>query len=112
MGMDAQLMAFGPYKREMAGMLEYSADYYKDVKAGETVIVTVCTCPTTTQSKELADALGVDAWALGKHFFPKLTEHQIRCVASFIDEMENTRFANDFEYLAEHGFSFFYMPRG
>ena len=67
MGMDACVLAVGPFGDKVRDMLDYPEDYYEDVKDGAIVTKHLFTCNTTDQSKQLAAALGIDAWNFNTH---------------------------------------------
>ncbi|WP_431258423.1 hypothetical protein ACQ86G_28590 [Roseateles chitinivorans] len=67
MGLDAQVIAIGPFSSEIADALEYNAQRYADVADGATVITTIFLAPTTGDSHALAAAFGVVAFETGKH---------------------------------------------
>lgn len=60
MGMDANVICIGPFRKGLAKHLDYDEKDYDDVKEGAVVIATLFDCNTTEQSRRLADALGCD----------------------------------------------------
>lgn len=107
MGLDAQVIAIGPFSPEIAGSLEYNAQRYADVPIGATVVTTIFLAPTSAVSHDLAAAFGVGAFELGKHHLDayKADLARLRDVSS---EREVAAFLN----LREHGFQFYYLPNG
>lgn len=107
MGLDAQVIAIGPFSPEIAGSLEYGAQRYADVPNGATVVTTIFLAPTSGDSHDLAAAFGVGAFEMGKHHLDayKADLARLRDVSS---EREVTHFLN----LREHGFQFYYLPNG
>ncbi len=67
MGLDAQVIAIGPFSQEIAKYLEYDSDAYDHVLEGQTVISNVFIAPTSESSYLLAECFGVGAWELNKH---------------------------------------------
>ena len=57
MGMDARLLAIGPFSRDIVDALEYYNNSYNGVPIGATIITTVAVCTTTDGSEGLARAL-------------------------------------------------------
>jgi hypothetical protein len=107
MGLDAEVIAIGPFSLEIAGSLEYGAQRYADVEHGATVVTTIFLAPTSVDSHALAAAFGVGAFEMGKHHLDahKADLAQLRGLCS---ERELTDFLN----LREHGFEFYYLPNG
>lgn len=84
MGMDAQLLAIGPYEEELVQYLDHDPWAYKDVKPGERVVATVIACRTSEASWGLATALGFGPMELGKHVMEGLTREQHRALMRFM----------------------------
>ena len=105
MGLDAQVIAIGPYSSEIATSLEYGERFYSEVVPGTTVVTNVFIAGTSDASHKLASAFAVGAMELGKH---KLEPAQANIAQ--LEEVfgeENTR---QFSRLAQAGFTFFYLP--
>ncbi len=105
MGLNAQIVAIGPYSSAVGNSLEYGSTFYSDVVPGTEVITNVFIACTSDESHQLAAAFGVGAMEFGKHKldpnkadFPRLTE-------LFGDDD-----IKQFQCLAHHGFDFFYLP--
>ncbi|WP_431047900.1 hypothetical protein [Roseateles sp. L2-2] len=107
MGLDAQVIAIGPFSQEIANSLEYAAQRYAGVPVGATVITTIFLAPTSSDSHALAEAFGVGAFEMGKHHLDadKVDLAQLRDLCS---ERETADFLN----LRAHGFQFYYLPNG
>jgi hypothetical protein len=107
MGLDAQVIAIGPYSQAVAGSLEYPQEYYEacQMREGATVIVTVFVAYTSAQSLALAEALGASAWDFNTHV---LDATRANLEALEVDASEVRRF----EVLREAGFQFYYLPNG
>jgi len=83
MGMDATLIAIGPYDEKLIPHLDYGPWDYKDAKEGDLVVTTLVTCRTTDASTALATALGVRPMDLGRHVFDGLTRTQHQLLMRF-----------------------------
>jgi hypothetical protein len=70
MGADAEIIGFGPFKKDFIGMdfLPYSDDEYLDVEEGKIIVVQFCHCNTTYQSNLLATACGTDLYDFNTHY--------------------------------------------
>jgi hypothetical protein len=105
MGLDAQVIAVGPYSSALASALEYPTEYYANVRDGDTVTTCVFEALTSEQSHKLAEAFGVGAMDLGKHHLSPGIADLAALRAVFEDEpVEN------FLLLFQHGFDFYYRP--
>jgi len=104
MGLDAQVIAIGPFSRSVLAALEYSANYYANVTEGQTVISNVFVAGTSAASYELADAFGVGAMELGRHVLDP-------CSAN-IEKLAEFGSIDDFLLLRAHGFAFYFLPNG
>lgn len=93
MGMDATLIAIGPYEARLVEHLDYGPWDYKDVKEGQAVVVTLVTCRTDEASRALAAALGTEPMKLGDHVFTGLTREQHRGLMRFALKGEGARAA-------------------
>lgn len=107
MGLDAQVIAIGPFSQGIEDCLEYNAQRYAGVSDGATVITNVFLAPTSADSHDLAAAFGVGAFEMGKHHLDayKVDLERLRDLCS---EPEVVVFLK----LREHGFQFYYMPNG
>lgn len=93
MGMQATLMAIGPFEDRLLLHLDYDPWSYKNVKEGRRVVATLVNCRTTDASKALAEALGVGVMDLGDHVFDGLTRGQHRGLMRFALRGEGLRAA-------------------
>ena len=105
MGLDAQVIAIGPYSGEIATSLEYGVHFYKDVAPGAIVVTNVFVAGTSDASHKLAEAFGVGAMELGKH---RLDPSCANIAA--LSEVFGEQDAQQFQRLARAGFTFFYLP--
>ena len=107
MGLDAQVIAIGPYSHDIGSALEYGASRYEGVEQGATVVSTVFLAATTDESLLLAAAFRVGAFEMGKHKLdPKNADIEALSAQFGVADAEN------FRRLASRGFGFFYMPNG
>ncbi|GAA0750932.1 hypothetical protein LRH25_31505 [Ideonella azotifigens] len=107
MGLDAQVIAIGPFNADIASALEYGEKRYAGVPPGATVVSTVFLAATSDESVALAAAFGVGAFEMGKHKLdPKNAD--IEALALQFGEAD----AGNFRRLASRGFEFYYMPNG
>lgn len=107
MGLDAQVIAVGPFSKDVAPALEYPETFYKNVRDGETVITNVFVAPTSLISHGLAESFGVHAMDLGKHHLSPERADIARLIELF-DAVNVERF----QRLMRHGFQFYFLPNG
>jgi len=116
MGMNAEVIAIGPFKRSLAKdrHLAYGPDVYEDTKEGESVIVPVIHMRTNQGSTDLAEALGTEAWAMGKHVIDisKINWKRLQKVLDEQDKFESSGDVEGMRELADAGFKFYYLPQG
>lgn len=105
MGLDAQVIAIGPYSNEVASSLEYGESFYVGVAPGTIVVTNVFLACTSEDSHRLASAFGVGAMDLGRH----KVDPDKADVAKLIDIFGENNVAQ-FQCLARNGFDFFYLP--
>jgi hypothetical protein len=104
MGLDAQVIAIGPFSRSVLPALGYPASYYADVSEGQTVIADVFAAGTSAASHALAEAFGVGAMELGRHVLdPQIAD---------IEKLTDFGSTEDFLLLRAHGFTFYFLPNG
>ena len=71
MGLDADVICVGIFSKDIAAHLDYEDEAYENVEEGRVVVTDFFGCNTSSQSVELADALGVDANDFNTHAIPK-----------------------------------------
>ena len=114
MSMRAELVAIGPFSEDIVKHLCYPPECYEDTKKGNTIYTTVDSMCTTSGSKELARALGVEPWDFNQHCFTA----EMVDVAGFAEEMKDSRDSNfdldesidTINVLKGKGFLFIYLP--
>ena len=104
-GLDAEIIAIGPFTASLAPMLEYAADYYKSVREGAIIVTHVFEATTSRQSYELAEAFGVDAMDFNRHQLDPQAAN-LEALQTLFDEGAVERFVA----LRERGFAFYYRP--
>ena len=105
MGLDAQVIAVGPFSPEVLPALEYAPARYAGVSPGTTVVTNVFVACTSEASYQLAAAFGVGAMELGKHeLHPELANQKL------LAEVFGKQNLEQFLLLAKTGFRFYYLP--
>lgn len=112
MGMDADLIAIGPFHPELGEYLAYSPDYYHDVPARALVTTELFSCQTSGLSEELAEAVGAKPWDFRTH---QVNKNQINWQA--LRELSTRLFLSGDHVKAlglflKHGFTVLYRPNG
>jgi len=107
MGLDAQVIAIGPFSQEALPALEYPATFYSDLPAGATVVSNVFIARTSEASHQLAQAFGVGAMDLGKHVLNPEAADQ-----SLLRDVFGAENVEQFQLLAKCAFTFYYLPNG
>ena len=107
MGLDAELIAVGPFSRSLLPAMEYPADFYADVPEGATIVCNVFFALTSAGSHLLARAFGVGALELGRHALGTAPEAD---VAALFAAEEFAEQVPAFLALREAGFQFYYLP--
>lgn len=110
MGMDADVIAIGPFSRDIADCLDYPSGFYKDTEEGSPVLSTLFLCNTSQASKELAEAFGIDSWDFNQHKLDDVVH--VQTLAAINSEWEAIAEYNKFLRLKERGFEFYYRPNG
>lgn len=111
MGMDADIIAIGRFRKDIVGYLDYPEDYYKATPEGTEVLVTLFQCETTTASQELAEVLGIHPWRFEEHKL-RLDENVIHELSAFVEEYDRWGEHEALEALHKAGFTFYYRPNG
>lgn len=105
MGLDAQVIAIGPFSSDVLPVLEYAPHCYENVNQGTTVILNVFLACTSEASHQLAAAFGVGAMDLGRH------ELRPECAnTDLLVEIFGKQNVERFLLLSMHGFRFYYLP--
>src|SRR5437879_1406076 len=102
MGLDAQLIANGPFSKAVLPGLEYPTQFYAEVEEGATVITNVFTAISSELSHDLARCFAIGAMGLGKHHVDAGTADLPALKESFGDE-DVSRFV----LLRDAGFQFY-----
>lgn len=105
MGLDAQVIAVGPFSQSVLPALEYGPEFYAALIPGTTIVSNVFLAGTSEASHQLAAAFGVGAMELGKHeLHPERANHEL--LAEVFGEQNLAQFV----LLAQAGFRFYYLP--
>ena len=110
MGMDAQLLGLGKYKKQLASYLDYPEDDYTTVPEGTRIVTTIFTCNSTTESRDLAEALNIAPWNFSQHYIPNTKTKQIDF--EYIVTLFGGEVAEKLLILIKHGFDLIYLPNG
>jgi len=105
MGLDAQVIAVGPFSDDIAASLEYGEKLHAGIASGTTVVSNVFIAGTSSASDALAAAFGVGAMELGRHHL----NPQVANIAQLKAEFGEDDVGN-FMRLAARGFQFYYLP--
>ncbi|MBK8285103.1 MAG: hypothetical protein IPK97_09575 [Ahniella sp.] len=105
MGADAQVIGIGKYTASIASALEYGPDGCSDIEEGAVVVTNVFLACTTTASRALAQAFGVDLLEFGRHHLDPQSA-KLGELSSLFNEAEISSFLN----LRAAGFSFYFIP--
>ena len=111
MGMDAELLAIGPYNKNIAKYLEYNPVVYKDTPEGYEIITSVIRCETSSQSEYLTDILHIDPWKFDDH---RIADQRIIVWINRLLDYEGrdfTRTVEEVQELSKAGFIFLKYPK-
>jgi hypothetical protein len=107
MGLDSFVIGFGPFSRDIVNCLDYSEDFYEGTKEGTIVFTTFFQCNTSSQSRELAEALGCDVWDFNTHKVD-ISKVNLDQLMLLFPRSE----VSDFLQCYDKGFVVFYQPNG
>ena len=113
MGMDAKIIGIGSFTQEIIDYLSYDREYYEGVKEGAIVATEFFRCNTSSQSKELADALGIaDPYDLGYHYIleNKVNWDYLRELSDNNSEWESANMVDRLHRLLRAQFICVYCP--
>jgi hypothetical protein len=109
MGMTAQVLSIGPFRRDLARHLHYPPDLYAGTQEGVTVVSVLFECFGSTQSRELAACFGIDPWDFNQH---RLDPHAVDLARLRALYSLDGGLIEAFLALREAGFAFHFMPNG
>ncbi len=109
MGMTAQILAIGPFRKELAQYLNYPADYYAQTREGVPVISFLFQCFGSSQSEELAACFALDPWDFNQHKIVPGRVDVARLKEAF---RETPKDIDAFVAMRTAGFEFFFVPNG
>lgn len=114
MGMDAYVMAIGPYKEKLVRFLDYPKDSYGMITEGAMVTATFFPCNTNDLSESLARALSIKPWYFDQHWIRSLDNVDWKALY----DLEKFSAEWDLEHidglrtLFANGFILMFMPNG
>lgn len=114
MVMYAEIIAIGPFSRDIVGFLEYPKPYYENTREGAIVNLTLFgIVEGTALSTQFAKIFGVmDPWDFNQH---QINGHAIdfEALHDFVKTYkEYEKDAKKLEVLSKHGFEFHFAPNG
>lgn len=119
MGMEAQLIAIGPFRKALADNCNldyaYSLDKtaYANIPEGTTIAATITSVCSNESSFALAEALGIKPWDFDTHVFKMdLGNWAPGRLEDCMGADYTTRVYRDIKALAEAGWTFIYLPNG
>lgn len=83
--MESKIIAWGPYRDDIADFLDYPESAYFGVEKGTVVFSTLFCCVSSRQSKELADFLCIDYNNFNQYHF---NNYQARMHSEWVDDNE------------------------
>lgn len=108
MGMAAEVIAIGPFSKDIVNNLEYPKELYANVKDGTKIAQNVFSIDSgSTESQKLAKAFKIDPWNFNQHL---LNSHQADL--NLLKELFSEEEVEDFVALRNAGFDFFFLPNG
>ncbi len=122
MGMNAEVLAIGPFHPGISHLLDYGPEHYSTVAEGtEVSVLVIHSLSGSTQSRAVAQALGFDPWNFSSHSFDgshvSLENLKIALLSSWTDpspeiatEIDET--IRQFITLRGAGFRFLFRPNG
>ena len=114
MGMNAEIIAIGPFSQSVVDVLDYGSEYFKNTKSGSIITVRLFGMSGSSSSREFAKMLGIsDPWDFNSH---KIKSENINFeeLKKFINELHED-YNEEFErflILMENGFEFHFRPEG
>jgi len=107
MGMDAEVIAVGPFSEAAVAFLTYPAKSYANTQPGRTIIEKVFCVESgeSSRSYELARLVGAEVWDFNTHELDPMRA-DLAGLAEQFDGVER------FVGLAAAGFRFYYLPNG
>jgi hypothetical protein len=108
MGMNAEVIAIGPFHRSIIPFLQYPADQYANTREGVTIAEKVFFIESgTSESRKLAACFGVDPWDFNHHELdPRSAD------LDHLRDLFGEEAVRSFVGLRDAGFRFFFLPNG
>lgn len=114
MGMEAEVIGIGLFKKELADSLDYPSDFYDETNEGSLVTASFFHCRTSDSSRRLAGALGMETWDFNAHRITSLDKidwkllYELAEGYCWVEEKDFEGFKKCFEA----GFTLMYIPNG
>ena len=116
MAMNANVTGIGPFKKELANCLCYSADMYDDVEEGSLVSTEFFCCNTSSQSELLAKIFDIEPWDFNSFHIKRLhltaRKNLLDLCKDIDDETWAASHVDKFFRCFNSGFTFLYVPNG
>lgn len=114
MGMSAEVLAVGPFRRSLLPFLGHPAERYAATREGATLVESVFRTPEgSSRSRQLAECLGIDPWDFNTHAFNPWSVDLAALRELFAGALHGEAHPVDaFVGLREAGFEFFFLPNG
>ena len=114
MGMDAQVLAIGPWGAFRGDDLDYAPETYQDsIETGdERIICCVAWASTSQQSRDLAAICCVNPWALGKHEVKRIDLPSSLLPGDWIGDIRVGQVVAKLQRLLDAGCELWYRPNG
>jgi hypothetical protein len=112
MSIQANLIGFGPFSKDIAKYLDYPEEWYKETDEGAIVMVTLFQCEVRSAVEALAEALGIESFHDFNKFFIRRGPEDLKELEKFDVEhgisMKDGGNMEAFKVLRDKGFKFFF----
>ncbi|MBZ0185765.1 MAG: hypothetical protein K8F91_05880 [Candidatus Obscuribacterales bacterium] len=106
--MNAEILAIGPFSRELVSHLPFDQKYYENTHEGTKIIISVFdSMPGSSTSRQLAACFNIDPWDFAHHRLDA-SKADLSKLADVVGESLKARFVE----LIQHGFEFYFVPNG
>lgn len=108
MGMNAEILAIGPFSEILLSHLPFDRTYYENMHEGRKVIISVFgAMPGTSTSTQLAACFNIDPWNFAQHKLDP-SKVDLEKLTGVVGEQLKVCFVD----LVHHGFEFYFLPNG
>ncbi len=112
MGMSADVVAIGPFRRELVPYLTHAPERYAATREGAVLVERVFSTPEgSTRSRELATCLGIDPWDFRGHALDA-SRADVDALRALFDPYGQGAWVARFVALRAAGHRFFFRPNG